>query len=93
MRNRLLELSLNLAIAAAALGMTNASHAVELDSKAVAYVAPDQFKWRDPTDQAATNQTILLAIQARREAFTSRSTNSRPTAWATRTITRTTATS
>jgi quercetin dioxygenase-like cupin family protein len=33
--------------------------AVELDSAAVVYTTPEQFKWRDPTDQAPTNQTIL----------------------------------
>jgi quercetin dioxygenase-like cupin family protein len=33
--------------------------AAELDPKAVIFKTPDQFKWRDPTDQIATNQTIL----------------------------------
>jgi len=33
--------------------------AAELDPAAVKVLAPEQFKWRDPTDQAATNQTIL----------------------------------
>src|SRR5215813_15518074 len=47
------------AIAAATLSLATASGAVELDPAAVAYVTPDQFKWRDPTDQVATNQTIL----------------------------------
>jgi quercetin dioxygenase-like cupin family protein len=41
------------------LSLSSVVQAVELDSKAVAYVTPDQFKWRDPTDQAATNQVIL----------------------------------
>ena len=35
-------------------------HAVELDPAAVAFVTPDQFKWRDPTDRATTNRTTLL---------------------------------
>jgi quercetin dioxygenase-like cupin family protein len=34
--------------------------AVELNPAAVKILPPDQFKWRDPTDQAATNQTILV---------------------------------
>jgi quercetin dioxygenase-like cupin family protein len=34
--------------------------AAELDPAAVKVLAPEQFKWRDPTDQIATNQTILL---------------------------------
>ncbi len=33
--------------------------AAELDPAAVKILPPDQFKWRDPTDQAATNQVIL----------------------------------
>src|SRR5260370_3259319 len=52
-------LSLALAVTAAALGLVTAGRAVELDAAAVAYVTPDQFKWRDPTDQVATNQAIL----------------------------------
>src|SRR5262249_3860221 len=56
---RLHEVGFGIALVLAALGMTHAS-AVELDAKAVAYVPPEQFKWRDPSDQAATNQTILL---------------------------------
>ena len=59
MKDRLSLLSLNLAIVTAAFGLASPSHAVELDAKAVAYVAPDQFKWRDPTDQVATNQAVL----------------------------------
>ena len=47
------------AVAVATLNLVAAVRAVELDPAAVAYVTPDQFKWRDPTDQAATNQTIL----------------------------------
>jgi len=34
--------------------------AVELDPAAVKILPPEQFKWRDPTDQAGTNQVILL---------------------------------
>jgi hypothetical protein len=59
MKNRLCLLSLKLAIVTAAFALATASHAVELDTKAVAYMTPDQFKWRDPTDKVATNQTIL----------------------------------
>jgi quercetin dioxygenase-like cupin family protein len=59
MRNRLSHQTLNIAIVIAALGTVNASHAAELDSKVVAYVTPEQFKWRDPTDQVSTNQVIL----------------------------------
>ena len=52
-------LRLGLAIMPAALSLVTAVHAVELDPKVVASVTPDQFKWRDPTMAAATNQTIL----------------------------------
>jgi quercetin dioxygenase-like cupin family protein len=48
-----------LAAAAASLGPVGASRAVELDPASVAYMTPDQFKWRDPSDQATTNQTVL----------------------------------
>jgi quercetin dioxygenase-like cupin family protein len=47
------------AAAAATFHLVAAARAVELDPAAVAYVTPEHFKWRDPTDQAATNQTIL----------------------------------
>src|SRR5712691_559373 len=47
------------ALAVAALSLATAGHAVELNSAAVAYKTPEQFQWRDPTDQVATNQTIL----------------------------------
>jgi quercetin dioxygenase-like cupin family protein len=30
-----------------------------LDPAAVAYIAPDQYKWRDPTGAAGTNQVVL----------------------------------
>ena len=59
MTNRLGRCGLKLAIIGAAFGVITASQAVELDAKAVVFKTPDQFKWRDPTDQAATNQTIL----------------------------------
>jgi hypothetical protein len=42
-----------------ALSLATAGHAVELNPAAVAYKTPEQFQWRDPTDQVATNQTIL----------------------------------
>ena len=41
------------------LSFANTSQAVELNPAAVTFQTPDQFKWRDPTDQAATNQVIL----------------------------------
>jgi len=49
-----------LAIVVAVLGSATATQALELDPAAVIYKTPDQFKWRDPTDQVATNQTVLL---------------------------------
>jgi quercetin dioxygenase-like cupin family protein len=42
-----------------AFGVPAAGHATELDPAAVAFRTPDQFKWRDPTDKADTNQTVL----------------------------------
>src|SRR5262245_66240560 len=57
MSNRLLHLSLATVIAA--LSFATTSQAVELNPAAVTFQTPDQFKWRDPTDQAATNQVIL----------------------------------
>jgi quercetin dioxygenase-like cupin family protein len=48
------------ALAAASLGLVTPSSAVELDPAVVTYVTPDQFKWRDPTDQTTTNQTVLF---------------------------------
>lgn len=48
-----------LAPLALAFALTAAGHAVELDPAAVKALPPDQFKWRDPTGVAATNQTIL----------------------------------
>jgi quercetin dioxygenase-like cupin family protein len=59
MKKQLALLSLTLAIVSAAFSLATASHAVELDAKAVVFQTPDQFKWRDPTDQVATNQTTL----------------------------------
>jgi quercetin dioxygenase-like cupin family protein len=51
----------HLALAVAAtLIVVPVGRAVELDPAAVAYVPPDQFKWRDPTDQVATNQANLF---------------------------------
>ena len=64
-----LTLAITLAIAAATLGLVTAGRAVELDPAAVAYVTPDQFKWRDPTDQVATNQTILLGDPNKPELY------------------------
>src|SRR3954452_18090394 len=41
------------------LSLSSMAQAVGLNPAAVAFKTPDQFKWRDPTDQAATNQVIL----------------------------------
>ena len=60
MSNRPALSPLKLTVAAAALSLATAAQAVELDKSAVTYMTPDQFKWRDPTMQAATNQTILV---------------------------------
>ncbi|HEY7299888.1 MAG TPA: hypothetical protein VH684_18425 [Xanthobacteraceae bacterium] len=60
MSNQLRLTRLNLAVIAASFGLMTAGQAVELDSKAVIFKTPDQFKWRDPSDKAPTNQTILL---------------------------------
>ena len=50
----------NLAAFAVAFTLSGmAAQGVELDPTAVKVVRPDQFKWRDPTDQAASNNTIL----------------------------------
>jgi quercetin dioxygenase-like cupin family protein len=49
-----------LAFAAATLTFAATGRAVELDPAAVAVLTPDQFKWRDPTHQVATNQATLL---------------------------------
>ena len=48
-----------LAVPMLAFAVAGAGNAVELDSKSVIVRTPDQFKWRDPTDRAQTNQTIL----------------------------------
>ena len=53
--------SLQLALIGAVFGVLTAGNAfAQLDPKAVIFQTPDQFKWRDPTDQAATNQTVLV---------------------------------
>src|SRR6266566_6014729 len=59
MTNRRVLPHLAFAVAAATFSLVIARRAAELDPAAVAYVTPDQFKWRDPAGQAATNQTIL----------------------------------
>src|SRR5215831_10981416 len=48
------------AFAVATLTFATMARAVELDPAVVTYVTPDQFKWRDPTNQVATNQATLL---------------------------------
>src|SRR5262245_23858819 len=57
MSNRLLHLSLATVIAA--LSFATTSQAVELNPVAVTFQTPDQFKWREPTDPAPTDQVIL----------------------------------
>jgi quercetin dioxygenase-like cupin family protein len=62
---RRLELGATVTAAVLAFGFSTAAnstaaHAVELNPAAVAFQTPDQFKWRDPTDQAATNTAVLL---------------------------------
>jgi hypothetical protein len=42
-----------------AVGLPASSYAAELDPAAVKVTTPDQFKWRDPTDRADVNQTVL----------------------------------
>jgi quercetin dioxygenase-like cupin family protein len=59
MNYRLHLLGVKIALVGATLGFASVSQAVELDSKVVVFQTPDQFKWRDPTDQIATNQTTL----------------------------------
>jgi quercetin dioxygenase-like cupin family protein len=59
MKNRQCQLVLGFAIVGATLGLTSASHGVELDPNVVSFQTPEQFKWRDPTGQVATNQVNL----------------------------------
>jgi quercetin dioxygenase-like cupin family protein len=47
-------------VVAAALTLPFAAGAAELDPAAVAYVTPDQIKWRDPSDRVTTNQAVLV---------------------------------
>jgi len=49
-----------LALIVAAFGLGSAANAVELDKAAITIVTPDQFKWRDPSNAASTNNTVLL---------------------------------
>lgn len=60
---------LALAVAAATLSLVMTGRAAELDPAVVAYVTPDQFKWRDPSDRAATNQTILYGDPNKPELY------------------------
>jgi quercetin dioxygenase-like cupin family protein len=52
-------LRIELGIVIACMALATAGHAAELNPAAVVFKAPEQFQWRDPTDQVATNQTIL----------------------------------
>jgi hypothetical protein len=58
-------LRLTLAIAAAALGVATAVHAIELNPAAVVSKTPDQFVWSDPTDKVANNRTVLYGDPAK----------------------------
>ncbi len=69
MTNRLGLRHLAFAVAAVTFNLIAAARAVELDPAVVAYVTPDQFKWRDPVGQAATNQTILLGDPNKPELY------------------------
>jgi hypothetical protein len=60
MTDRLMPRQLQFAVATAILSLATAAEAVELNPAAVVYKTPDQFAWRDPTDTAASNQTILF---------------------------------
>jgi quercetin dioxygenase-like cupin family protein len=51
---------LALAVAVASVSLVTAGGAVELDPAAVAFVTPDQYKWRDPSDRVTTNQATLF---------------------------------
>src|SRR4051812_634596 len=53
-------LHLMIAACAVAVGCFTSAHGAEIDQAIVKILPPDQFKWRDPTDQAQTNQTILF---------------------------------
>lgn len=48
-----------LSVAIGVMCLMTTGQAVELNPAAVAYKMPEQFQWRDPTDQAATNRTVL----------------------------------
>jgi quercetin dioxygenase-like cupin family protein len=50
---------INLAIVAVAVGLATAAQSAELNPAAVKVVRPDQFRWRDPTEQALANNTLL----------------------------------
>ena len=58
MNGRLNVLRLGLVVATVACATANAK-AVELDPKSVTFRKQEDFKWRDPTHKALTNQTIL----------------------------------
>jgi hypothetical protein len=60
MTNRIAPSRLQLTAAiAAAVSLAATSYAAEVNPAAMVYKTPDQFTWRDPTDKATTNQTIL----------------------------------
>src|SRR5262249_57241861 len=57
---RRITIGASLTALALVLSLSSIAQAVELNPAAVAFQTPDQFKWRDPTDQAATNTAVLL---------------------------------
>src|ERR1700688_4098167 len=60
MTNCIVQLRLQLTAAiAAAVSLATPAPAAEINPAAMVYKTPDQFTWRDPTDKATTNQTIL----------------------------------
>jgi quercetin dioxygenase-like cupin family protein len=56
---RRMTIGATLTAVALVLSLSSMAQAVELNPAAVTFQTPDQFIWRDPTDQAATNQVIL----------------------------------
>ena len=53
--------SLQLALISTVFGVLTASSAfAQLDPKAVVFQTPDQFKWRDPSNQGSNNRAVLV---------------------------------
>jgi hypothetical protein len=79
-------------VSAAFLGIPAVGWAVELDRSAVIVKTPDQFMWRDPTNSAASNQTILLGNPNQQVSISTKIPSS-PSGSETRTFIRMTASS